>query len=214
MTHSTARNQNRLLRIAYWLSPKRRISNIETAGSLLVSSEERQVAFEKVEKALLAFQRYSPCHFSRFQRDVEKIYIGGEPSFWGQYVHSLRLVQLNPDYVVAEEISEESIASTLVHEGQHARLYRLGFDYDPSIRARIERLCFIAEKNFGRRLPNGEKLIERANRWLESDLESHFSNEGLQNFQIDALRKIECPEWIIRTVLWIMKRRGLRESDD
>jgi hypothetical protein len=41
-------------------------------------------------------------------------------------------------YVLSSETAVTDVASTLVHEAQHARLWRLGFSYEEMERARIE----------------------------------------------------------------------------
>jgi hypothetical protein len=44
----------------------------------------------------------------------------------------------------------------------HARLHRLGFPLEMEDRARQERFCRRAEIEFGKLVPNGDRVIERA----------------------------------------------------
>ncbi|HEX2080470.1 MAG TPA: hypothetical protein VHG08_22395 [Longimicrobium sp.] len=56
----------------------------------------------------------------------------------------------------------EQVASSIVHEGVHARLRRGGRRMPRELIAWEERLCRRAELAFGRRLPNGAAVVERA----------------------------------------------------
>ena len=118
------------------------------------------------------------------------------------------MIELFDDYVVDSETTAEKLACTLVHEAQHARLFRLGFGYQPEIRGRIERLCFRAERNFARALPDQSELVTRAEQWMEADAEQHFSTEARREAGFRALRELGCPEVIVRVVRWISGRRG------
>lgn len=46
-----------------------------------------------------------------------------------------------------------AIASMLVHEATHARLWRAGVRYEEPLRYRVERACYRQQLNFVRRLP-------------------------------------------------------------
>jgi len=63
---------------------------------------------------------------------------------------------VNPDFTAAQ------VAATILHEGMHARLHALGFPLEMEDRARQERFCRRAEVEFGRLVPNGAAVIERA----------------------------------------------------
>lgn len=79
----------------------------------------------------------------------------------GEYYNpQLNACVLDVPYV--EQRSIRVIAAMLVHEGTHARLWRLGFRYEPGRRARIERLATEAQADFFSRTPNGEALAKEA----------------------------------------------------
>jgi hypothetical protein len=59
-------------------------------------------------------------------------------------------------------ITEAQIAATILHEGMHARLHALGFPLEMQDRARQERFCRKAEIEFGRLVPGGEAIVDRA----------------------------------------------------
>ncbi|MFL5468158.1 MAG: hypothetical protein ACJ8AE_00005, partial [Gemmatimonadaceae bacterium] len=55
-----------------------------------------------------------------------------------------------------------------LHEAMHARLDRLGFPLEMEDRARQERFCRRAEIEFGLLVPDGQRVVDRA-QWT-SDL--------------------------------------------
>ena len=109
---------------------------------------------------------------------------------------SIRLVTLRHDYVVSLSTSAAEIASTLVHEGTHARLVACGFDYAPERRARIEAICARSEIAFARQLPDSEDLIEGAEWRLALD-PSEWSYRVLQQRQLQELAELGVPPWLI-----------------
>ena len=109
-------------------------------------------------------------------------------------------------YVLDAQTTPASLACLLIHEAQHARLRRLGFGYDETIRNRIEKLCYRAQRNFARLLPNGGALVAEAEALMEADSE-FFSNESHRRRDIKALRELGCADWIIKTAAWVARRR-------
>jgi hypothetical protein len=70
------------------------------------------------------------------------------------------LVELT--FLVNSDFNLAQIASSIVHEGTHARLDRMGVTVPPDQRHREERLCRKSEVEFGRAVPNGEVVVARA----------------------------------------------------
>ena len=67
-------------------------------------------------------------------------------------------------FLARRDISPATVASSIVHEGIHARVDRMGVSREMRDRAREERLCRRAELEFGQALPAelGLPVIERA----------------------------------------------------
>ncbi len=172
-----------------------------------VSQSERATVFEKVDIALKLIREKVPCRFREFESDVRCI-LAGTPTFLGQFINELKMIELYDAYATDTETTAEKLACTLVHEAQHARLFRLGFGYEQDMRGRIERLCFRAERNFAKLLPDEDELIEQAEAWMEADAEAHFSSEARREADFRALRELGCPEVIIRVVRWIGDKRA------
>jgi hypothetical protein len=75
------------------------------------------------------------------------------------------LVELT--FTVNRDFTASQIAATILHEAMHARLHSLGFPLEMADRARQERFCRRAEIEFGRAVPDGAPIVERALATLE-----------------------------------------------
>jgi len=173
-----------------------------------VPKAQRQLIYKRLQDALSLIEEYSPVRFAQLTNDVERILVAGDPTFHGQYIQKLRLVELYDDYVLDDDTTTEELASTLVHESQHARLFRLGLGYEENIRNRIERLCFMSERIFSHRIPNGDKVWKRADAWLNNDLDEHFSNKAREEADFQALEQLGCPVWIQKLLKRYVRRRA------
>ena len=81
-----------------------------------------------------------------------------------------------------------------------------GIGYDEGIRARVERACIRCELAFAAKLPNGERVLEQAERWLPlCDDGSFWTNAAFSERQlkgsIDVARRAGTPEWLLRIAL-------------
>jgi hypothetical protein len=92
----------------------------------------------------------------------------------------------------------------IVHEAAHARLARYGVGYTEDMRARVEALCVRRELAFAAKLPDGDAV--RA--WIEANTElspEAFTDTAFAQReragQVEALRYLCTPEWLIRLVL-------------
>lgn len=67
-------------------------------------------------------------------------------------------------FLARRDVSPATVASSIVHEGIHARVDLMGVRRENRDRAKEERLCRRAELEFGRALPNelGRPVIDRA----------------------------------------------------
>jgi hypothetical protein len=188
-------------------SEKQRLHGLPVAVWVLVPFE-RRIAFRKLESALRLIEQLAPEKLGAMQNDIHTILVEGLPTYRGCYVHRLRLIELETGYVFDVKTTPESIACVLVHEAQHARLWRLGFGYDEPIRARIEGLCYRAQRNFARLLPNGEDLAAEAESCMSADLDSFFSNESFRQRHLMALKELGFPSWSIRAMAWVSSHRS------
>jgi hypothetical protein len=186
-------------------SERRTLAGIP-AGIFLASAEEREAAFPKLAAALDILARHDPRRFERLRADVDGILVFGLPGAWGTWILGERLVVLDQRYVTAPETSAEAVASTLVHEGTHAWLDRLGFGYEEAHRARVEAICHRAQLAFARRLPDPGGLVELAQRQLARD-PADWSDAAFERNYEEGLRELGVPGWLVRLFRWRIRRR-------
>ena len=123
----------------------------------------------RLDEALGLIERYQPWRFQHLRRDLARIWIVR----WacrGAYFPEQRTCMTELTFLARTEFTAAQIASSIIHEGTHARVHRMrtmlggGPSAGQADRAREERLCRTAELDFGRALPPelGAPVIERA----------------------------------------------------
>jgi hypothetical protein len=115
----------------------------------------------RLGQALDLIATYAPHRFWRMRQDVAGFVVQRFPCRGAFFPQTFEcLVELtftvNPRHTIAE------IAASIVHEGIHARIARMCGPLPAEQRPREERLCRTAELEFGRLLPDGEVVVERA----------------------------------------------------
>jgi hypothetical protein len=186
----------RVMRLVYRYSEKFRMARIPVAFFLL-NNRGRISVCQKIEQALRLIAEHDPLRFARLRRDVRRILIFTLRGFRGRWFQPLRMCVLDRGYLLLSDADASEIASTIVHEATHARLMRAGFNYDPEIRHRVERLCFKAEIAFGKRVPNGLWLIARAEAQLARDPHD-WTDEALLECRFDWLQETSFANWFFR----------------
>lgn len=116
---------------------------------------------ERLEAALDLIARHAPWRLRRMQRDFSAIVVQRFPcrAAYDPASHTC-LVELT--FLVNPAFTPAQIAASIVHEGTHARLDRMGVHVPPGERAREERLCRKAEVELGLVVPDGRAVLERA----------------------------------------------------
>jgi hypothetical protein len=204
-------NDTGLTRAIFRLSPKRTLQEIPTAVLFISSEEERRTCFDKIDGALSLIRAVAPVRFAQVQRDIQSILVCGDPSTLAQYNIDLHMCEFNFYAVVSESNRVEEIAAALVHEAQHGRLFRLGFGYEEPVRARIERVCYRAQRAFGARVPNGASLLADASAGMALDV-THFSGAARSEQQAAAVEDFSGPKWLMRLLASVLRRRARRTT--
>lgn len=166
----------------------------------------RATCLRKIEAALRLIHDYDPRRLRRIERDIDGIFVYKATGDLGCFHFSIRLVTLRSDYVLSPSNSAAEIASTLVHEGTHARLRALGFDYAPERRARIEAICHRSEIAFARRVPDSKGLVEGAEWRLALD-PSEWGYQALQQRQLQELAELGASPRVIALLERIVRQR-------
>ncbi len=164
--------------------------------------------FDKVCDAVRLIDQYNPARFARLKRDLRGLWITETGGNHAEYHYWAQLCVLDRSHLLKQEVSAVHVASIIVHEATHARLFRAGFGYEPEMRVRIERVCFKAEIAFASRLPDGQALIEQAHAQLQSD-PVVWTREAFHDRAVTKLRELRAPKWLIR----LYQSRAGREGD-
>ncbi len=122
----------------------------------------------RLDAALGLVETHTPHRFRHLRRDVRRLVVRRYPCR-GAYDPATGDCLVELTFTVNPQFNPAQVAATIVHEGAHARLHRLGFPLDMSDRERQERFCRRAEIEFGRRAPGGEPVVARALAILESE---------------------------------------------
>lgn len=156
--------------------------------------------YEKIAGALGLIAEYEPMRLRRLQRDFVRIWITRQAGYRASFLSASRSCKLDTFFVAT--FSEAEIASSVIHEAVHARVHASGVQvYD---RAREERLCRRAELKFGRAVPEGEAVVERAQESLalmDEDVAPEIDWEQIRRIEAQAaLRELQAPLWIKRQI--------------
>jgi hypothetical protein len=124
----------------------------------------------RLDEALALIERHQPWRLRHLGRDLRQIRVMRYPCR-GAYIpaHGACMVELT--FLARRDIGPATVASTIIHEGMHARVHRMGVGAEDRDRAHEERICRRAELEFGQSLPPeiGASVIERALASLQLD---------------------------------------------
>jgi hypothetical protein len=115
----------------------------------------------RLDRTLALIERYVPHHFQHLKKDFAYIIVQ-RFACRGAYFHEQRACLVELTFTVNPDFSDAEVAATILHEAMHARLHQLGFPLEMEDRARQERFCRRAEIEFGRLVPDGQRVVERA----------------------------------------------------
>ena len=143
-----------------WATEKRTLRGFPVTLVNTRPDIDSALVFRRLDTALGLIERYQPNTFAQMSRDFSRIHVVRYPCRAAFFPDSRScLVELT--FTVNPEFSEAQVASSIVHEGMHARVHAMG-ESDPAQRPDEERLCRQAELEFGMAIPNGEAIVQRA----------------------------------------------------
>ena len=180
--------------------------------------DEPYQSLRLVEDALQLIKRYDPLNYLLVTRNLDRIWVRLIPSAEAHYERTLNACVLDKRYLHKEGMTLERIASTIVHEATHARLEKWGIIYEEESRYRIEAICLRRELSFLAKLPDSDSLQEEITHtleWCATDRD-YLSNTGFRDRdeegQVELLRYLKAPDWIVRWAVWLIQRRRARAS--
>lgn len=117
----------------------------------------------RLDDALSLMEQYQPWRLAHLRRDLDHIRVVRWPCR-GAYFPEDRACMVELTFLARRDIGPATVASTIVHEGMHARVHRRGVSELARDRAREERICRRAELEFGESLPPdiGAPVVQRA----------------------------------------------------
>ncbi|MBV9879223.1 MAG: hypothetical protein JO180_01955 [Gemmatirosa sp.] len=118
---------------------------------------------QRLDEALALIERHQPWRLAHLRRDVKQFWVVRFPCR-GAYFPDERTCMTELTFLARRDITAAPVASSILHEGVHARVDRMGVQRAGRDRAKEERLCRRAELAFGRALPPalGAPVVERA----------------------------------------------------
>ena len=118
---------------------------------------------DRLGEAIDLIERHQPWRLSHLRRDLTRFWIVRYPCR-GAYLPAERACMTELTFLARRDISAAPVASSIVHEGMHARVHEMGVRDRSRDSAREERICRRAELDFGLALPPelGAPVVERA----------------------------------------------------
>jgi hypothetical protein len=117
----------------------------------------------RLDEALALIERHQPWRLAHLRRDLDAIHVVRFPCR-GAWIPDEGACVTELTFLARRDISAAPVASSIIHEGMHARVDRMGVSRYARDRAREERLCRRAELEFGLSLPQelGAPVVQRA----------------------------------------------------
>src|SRR5437764_6652805 len=121
------------------------------------------VVLGRLDEALALIERYQPWRLAHLRRDLSQFWIVRYPCR-GAFFPQTRTCMTELTFLARTDITAAPVASSIIHEGIHARVHGMRVRQEGRDSAREERLCRRAELDFGLALPAelGAPVIERA----------------------------------------------------
>lgn len=120
----------------------------------------------RLEEALGLILTHAPRQGRRLRRDLAGIWVQRFPCR-GAFISEARACLTELTFLHHPAITPPEVAASILHEGAHARVARMGVGKRPDRAAREERLCRRVELEFGRAVPGGDAVVARALESLE-----------------------------------------------
>lgn len=135
--------------------------------SVIVENTRPDIPTEEVlarlDESIALIERFQPWRLRHLRRDLKQFRVIRFPCR-GAYFPAERSCMVELTFLARRDIGAATVASTIVHEGMHARVHRMGVSEAARDRAHEERICRRAELEFGQALPAdiGAPVVERA----------------------------------------------------
>jgi hypothetical protein len=179
---------------------------------------EPEPILRRIEEALSLIKRYDRLRYDRLIRDLERVWVLVLLTDLANFDYKIYTCRIDTRYFLAATTTPEMIATTIVHEATHARLWRRGIRYEEAQRQRIEEICLRREIAFAAKLPNGADARDQAERSLALCASGEYwTNAAFYERHVEggveALRYLGAPDVLVRiTRALLLSRRRLGRS--
>ncbi|MGZ8492088.1 MAG: hypothetical protein ACXWZS_07790, partial [Gemmatirosa sp.] len=106
----------------------------------------------RLDEALALIEAHQPWRLAHLRRDLRRIRVA-RFACRGAFFADDRTCLTELTFLARRDISAAPVASSILHEGMHARVHAMGVQRDAVGLAREERLCRRVELEFGQALP-------------------------------------------------------------
>ena len=175
----------------------------------MVRNEERPLIYRRLDEALSLLKGNAPGRYERVRKSLKGFLIFGIDPINASYDPTTAVCRLGEKFMLAPDTTAAAVACTVVHEATHGRLFKLGIPYDEPLRYRVEMICIKAALLTAQKLPGAEAQVERCRRQLTID-PGFFSTDSFTERAANDLRAAGLPEWLVRTVVWIRRKRAAK----
>jgi hypothetical protein len=126
------------------------------------------VVLQRLDDALALIEQHQPWRLAHLRRDVERFWIVRYPCR-GAFFPDTRTCMTELTFLARTDITAAPVASSILHEGMHARVHGMGVSPIDRDMAHEERICRRVELAFGLALPPelGTPVVERAEASLQ-----------------------------------------------
>jgi hypothetical protein len=189
-----------VLRSVLWLFRQQPLFSIEVFDSL--DSDTVAARREVLERGLGLIREFDPSRFRRVQRDLRRIILWDtNEAAEALYFRALRACVLFD----GAKLTPVRVATLVVHEATHARLFNRGIGYAPDSRVRVEQLCNRSEIAFLKRVPGAEEALRVAEGRLSKPV--WYTDEEARSRAAIFLRQSDLPPWLQRLHAFLFKPR-------
>jgi hypothetical protein len=183
-----------------------RLSSGEQFDGLWIGAfdDRPEPMFHRLREALQLIKTHDPLRYARLARDLKRVWVFSIPTP-ACFNYRLDACQLDERFVLAETTTPELLASVIVHEATHARLWSYGIGYDEALRPRVEAICVRRQLAFVKKLPNRQQTQEQAEQALAWANPANLSNAAFSkrrdDWHIEEARRLGIPDWVVRTMV-------------
>lgn len=172
--------------------------------------------FTMVDSSLALIAQHRPRALRRMQKDVALIWIDRFAVCRAIYYPTTRTIRMDSSFVATFPVT--AVASSLVHEGTHARIRSVVRNWPrKNASAREERICRLEELRFGRVLPGGSEVVQRAAASIQQPPSGIAPTVDWQHANARAarirLRETRWPFWLKEAVARARGIGTLRQQD-